>query len=344
MSDPILRAMPRASGRRNALRHGVAAVAAILATCAAGSAFAQATGGFPSRPLRIVVPFAAGTGSDVVARVIGQKVAEQLGQALVVENIVGASGLLATQQVQKAPADGHTLMLAANPFTISPGMYATPPYDPVKDFVPVAKVGDVPIVLTAGMDAPFKTFAELVSWAKANPGKATYASSGKGTPSQLETELFKQAAGIDILEIPYKNTAQALTDVIGGQVSMYPSALPLALANIRAGKVRALAIIDARRTPPLPDVPTLAEALGQPSYVATPLWYGFVAPAGTPKDVVARLHAEMKRAAQVPEVRERLVGLGAQFVDVSNDEFLALMRAEIERSSRLIKALGIRAD
>jgi tripartite-type tricarboxylate transporter receptor subunit TctC len=229
-------------------------------------------------------------------------------------------------------------------FTLAPGMYANPPYDPLRDFVPVAKVADVPIVLTANLDAPFKTLRELVAYAKANPGKLSYASSGKGTPSQFEMELFKQAAGVNIVEVPYRNTAQALTDVIGGQLAMYPSALPLALPQLKAGKVRALALIDRQRTPSLPDVPTMAEGLDMPGYVATPLWYGFVAPAGTPRDVVARLNAEIIKAVQVPAVRERLVGLGAQLIEIPNDEFQALMKAEIDKATRLIKALGIRND
>ena len=259
-------------------------------------------------------------------------------------NAPAIPGVVATTFVQKSAADGYTLLMAANPFTLAPGLFATPPYDPLKDFVPVAKVGDVPIVLCANPDAPFRTLKELIAYAKANPGKLSYASSGKGTPSQFETELFKQAAGVNIVEVPYRNTAQALTDVIGGQLAMYPSALPLALPQIRAGKVRPLAVIDARRTPALPDVPTMAEALEMPSYVATPLWYGFVAPAGVPRDVIAKLNAEIMKAVQAPAVRERLVGVGAQLVDIPNEEFAGLMKAEVEKAARLIRALGIRND
>jgi len=329
--------------RRQLIRAGSAALAAAGTTALPAVARAQA-GGFPNRAIRIIVPFAAGTGSDVVARSVGQRVSEQTGQPVVVENRDGASGVVATTFVQKSAADGYTLLMAANPFTLAPGLFATPPYDPLKDFVPVAKVGDVPIVLCANPEAPFRTLKELVAYAKANPGKLSYASSGKGTPSQFETELFKQAAGVNIVEVPYRNTAQALTDVIGGQLAMYPSALPLALPQIRAGKVRPLAVIDARRTPALPDVPTMAEALEMPSYVATPLWYGFVAPAGVPRDVIAKLNAEIMKAVQAPAVRERLVGVGAQLVDIPNEEFAGLMKAEVEKAARLIRALGIRND
>ncbi len=335
----------------HARRRTLAAVAVAMALGAALGAPASAQGtadapasAFPSRAIRIVVPFAAGTGSDVVARAIGQKLAEQLGQPVVVENREGAGGLVGAQVVQKAPADGYTLMLAANPFTVGPGMYASPPYDPLRDFQPVAKIADVPIVLCANLDAPFRTLQELIAWAKAHPGKATYGSSGKGTPSQIEMELFKATVGIDVLEVPYKSTAQAMTDTIGGQVTMYPSAMPLALPQLRANKVRPLAIIDAKRTPTLPEVPTMAEAMGMPSYVATPLWYGFVATAGTPPEVIRVLHQQIVRAARTPDVRERLTAQGAQLVDVSNDEFRALMKAEVDKSTRLIKALGMRHD
>lgn len=330
---------PHRTARRTVVS-GLAALAAARVLPAA----AQSAAPFPSRGLRIVVPFAAGTGSDVVARAVGQKLAEQLGQPVVAENREGAGGVVGTNVVRQAPADGYTLLMAANPFTIAPGTFATAPYDPLREFVPVAKIADVPIVLTVAANSPFQSLRDVIAHAKANPGKLTYASSGKGTPSQFETELFKQAAGVDILEVPYKNTAQALTDTIGGQVSMYPSAMPLALPQIRAGRARALAIIDRRRTPTLPDVPTMAEALQMPSFVATPLWYGFVVRAGTPPDAISRLEAEIRRAAQTPEVRERLVGLGAQLVDITNDEFASQMKAEVEKAARLAKELGIRND
>ncbi|MFM1987155.1 MAG: hypothetical protein RJA99_112 [Pseudomonadota bacterium] len=332
--------MNRPNPARRALVAGLAAAAAARALPAA----AQSPAPFPSRGLRIVVPFAAGTGSDVVARAIGQKLAEQLGQPVVAENREGAGGIVGTNVVRQAPADGYTLLMAANPFTLAPATFATAPYDPLREFVPVAKVADVPIVLTVAANSPFQSVGELVAFARANPGKLTYASSGKGTPSQFETELFKQAAGIDLLEVPYKNTAQALTDTMSGQVSMYPSAMPLALPHVRAGRARALAIVDRRRSPSLPDVPTLAEAMQRPSYVATPLWYGFVARAGTPPEAIARLEAEIRRAAQTPEVRERLVGLGAQLVEIGNEEFAAQMKAEHEKASRLARELGIRND
>jgi tripartite-type tricarboxylate transporter receptor subunit TctC len=330
---------PAAPSRRTVVS-GLAALAAARVLPAA----AQGAAPFPSRGLRIVVPFAAGTGSDVDARSIGQKLAEQLGQPVVAENREGAGGVVGTNAVKQAPADGYTLLMAANPFTIAPATFATAPYDPLREFVPVAKIADVPIVLTVAADSPFRSVRDVIAFAKANPSKLTYASSGKGTPSQFETELFKQAAGIEILEVPYKNTAQALTDTMSGQVSMYPSAMPLALPHIRAGRARALAIIDRRRAPTLPDVPTLAEALQMPSYVATPLWYGFVARAGTPPEALARLEGEIRKAAQTPEVRERLVGLGAQLVEITRDEFAGEMKAEFEKASRLAKELGIRND
>jgi len=302
----------------------------------APGAFAQAT--FPQRPMKVVVPFAPGTGSDVIARTVAQNIATSTRQPVLVENREGGSGIVGTMAVAQAPADGYTMLMVANPFTIVMGTHANPPYDALRDFAPVARVANVPIVLTITPGLGIETVQQLVAYAKANPG---YASSGGGTPSQIEMELFKQAAGVDIVEVPYKSSAQAMTDVIGGQIAMYPAAMPLCLQHVRAGKVRALGLFDSQRSPLLPDVPHFAEALRVPGYAATPLWYGFVARAGAPRETMARLRELVLDAMTSAEVKDRLVALGAQPINPSNEEFTRQMAAEIEKSARIAKALGI---
>ena len=296
---------------------------------------------YPNRPIKIIVPYSAGSGSDVMARTIGQSLAEKSHQSVLVENRDGGGGLIGTMVVAKAPADGYTLLLVANPFTIAPSHIAKPQYSALKDFVPVAKIAIIPLVLVVSPSVPIHDVKELVAYAKANPGKLSYASSGPGTVSQQEMELFKQAAGIDIVEVPYKSTGQAMTDVIGGQLALFPVVVPLALPHLRSGRVRALAVFDTRRSPLLPDVPPASDELRVPGYVPTPVWYGFVAPVGTPRDVVATLNGWIVGAMQSPDVKERLIALGAQPITASNEQFSADLKAEGEKATLLAKALGI---
>ena len=298
---------------------------------------------FPNRALKIVVPFGPGTGSDVLARTIGAQLAEALGQPVVIENREGAGGLIGARAVLGAPADGYALMLAANPFVVSPLLYEQPPYDPLKDFAPVARVTVVPNVLVASNAVPVRTAKELIAYARANPGKLQYASSGVGTPSQLETELLKATFGLDILEVPYKSTAQAMTDVIAGVVSIYYPTLPAALPHIRSGKLHALGIGDVKRSPQAPDVPTLAETLDLPGYEAH-TWYGFVVRAGTPADVITRLNVEIARAMRAPDVQQRVTALGGQVISGSPEEFSRQMRAEGSKWAALIRKLGLKVE
>ncbi len=324
--------------RRRQLTALAGALALGLGTLPA--AWAQ-SGPFPNKAIRIVVPFAAGTGSDVIARTVGQKISEEIKQPVVIDTKEGGGGIVGTLNALQAPADGYTLLMVANPFTIVPGTNTKAPYDPSKDFVPVAKVAIVPIVLTVTPTLPVNNLKEFIAYVKANPGKLSYASSGPGTPSQVEMELFKQALGLDIVEVPYKSTAQAMTDVIGGQIAMYPSAMPLSLQHIKSGRVKALGLFNTQRSPALPEVPTLPEGMGQPNYVATPLWYGFVTRSGLPPEVQARLHQLVTQAMKTPEVMERLQALGAQLISPTNEEFSASMKAETEKTARIAKALGI---
>lgn len=318
-------------------------VLAWLALCLAvchGTAGAES---FPSRGLRIIVPFGPGTGSDVLARTIGAKLGEALVQAVTVENREGAGGLIGTRALLSLPADGHAMMMAANPFVVSPLLYDKPPYDVERDFVPVAKVAVLPNVLLVAADLPAKSVRELIALAKARPGVLNYASSGKGTPSQLEIELLKATYELDMVEVAYKNTAQAMTDLIAGQVNVYYPTLPAALPHIKSGRVRALAVGGAKRSPAAPDVPTMAEALDLPGYEAH-TWYGFVVAAGTPAEALKRLRGELAKAMQSAEVRERVGALGAEVLSGGGDEFARQMRVETLKWSRLIRKLGLKAD
>lgn len=322
--------------RRQFIRFGIALSATALCT----PSWSQ-TASFPQKSIRIVVPFAPGTGSDVIARTVGQKITEETKQSVLVENREGGGGIVGTNAVLQAPADGYTLLMVANPFTIVAGTNLQAPYDPLKDFSPVAKVAIVPIILTMTNELPIHSVKDLVAYAKANPGKLSYASSGAGTPSQIEMELFKQATGIDIVEVPYKSTAQAMTDVIGGQIAMYPAAAPLCLPHINSKRVRAIALFDEQRSASLPDIPTFPEALNIPGYSATPLWYGFVARAGAPIVVMQQLHALVTQAMRSKEVNDRLVALGAQPIQPTNEEFTAQMAGEIEKARKIAKELGM---
>ena len=318
----------------------LAAALAVLLIVVASSAPAQT---FPARALKIIVPFGPGTGSDVLARTLGAKLSQLVGQPVSVENREGAGGLIGVRAVLSAPADGYTLMLAANPFVVSPLLYGKPPYDPLKDFAPVAKLATVPNVLVVNTAVPAQSAAELIAYAKANPGRLNYASSGKGTPSALEMELLKATFGVDIVEVPYKSTAQAMTDLIGGQVGVYYPTLPAALPHLRSGRVRALGIGGQKRAPSVPEVPTMAEALGLPGYDAH-TWYGIVVAAGVPADALAKLNAEIAKAMQDPEVKERLATLGAEPASGNAEDFARQMRAEVQKWSKLIQAIGLKLD
>ena len=314
--------------------------AAFSLALASAAAFAQ-SGPYPNRAIRIIVPYSAGTGSDVLARTIGQNMTEKTGQPVVVENRDGGGSLFGTMAVAKSPPDGYTILIVANPFVIVPSHSAKPQYDPLKDFIPIAKVAVIPLVLATYPSAPFTNIKELVAYAKANPGKLSYASSGAGTISQQEMELFKLAAGVDIVEVPYKSTTQAMTDVIGAQIPLFPVVVPLALPHLRSGRARALGVFDTQRSPLLPDAPPVAEEVRVAGYTPTPVWYGFVAPAGTPREVVATLNELIQGAMRTNEVKERLVGLGAQPINPTVEQFAADIKVEFEKAGQLAKRLGI---
>ena len=313
--------------------------AAGVSTMLALSTSAHAQGVFPNKPIKIVVPYSTGTGSDTLARTIGQNITEKTGHAVIIENREGAGSLIGTLAVAKAAPDGYTILMAANTLVILPSQKLKPPYSPVTDFSPIVKVAAIPLVLAATPSLKINTVKELIAYAKANPGKLNYGTSGPG-PSQNEMELFKQAVGIDVVEIPYKNTAQAMTDLIGGQLTLFPAVGPLVLQHLKSGRAKGIAIFDKQRSPQMPDVPAMTEEVSVPGYVATPVWYGFVAPAKTPPDIVAALGTMIQNAMASPEVNARLVSLGAQLLPATTEQFTLEIKNEYEKSSNLAKTLG----
>jgi tripartite-type tricarboxylate transporter receptor subunit TctC len=315
-------------------------LAAAFALALASAAAMAQSGSYPNRPIRIIVPYSAGSGSDIVARTIGQNVSEKSHQPVIIHNREGGGSLVGTMEAAKSTPDGYTFLIVANPFVIVPSQSSKPPYDPVKDFVPIAKVAIIPLVLAASANAPFTNLKELVAYAKANPGKLSYASSGPGTISQQEMEVFKQAAGLNIVEVGYKSTAQALTDVLGGHVPLFPVVVPSVVPHLKGGRMRILGVFDTRRTALVPDAPPMNEELRVPGYVPIPVWYGFVAPAGTPREVVATLHGYIQGAMQSSEVKDRLSGLGAQPISTTNEQFTADLKAELEKAAQLARTLG----
>ena len=317
----------------------VASLAALM--LASGPALAQAP--YPDHPVRIIVPFPPGGPADVLARIVGDKLAQALGKPFVVENKAGAGGNIGMEQGARAAPDGYTLTLApVGNLTVAPALYAKLPYDPAKDFAPITVLASVPNVLIVHPSVPAKTVAELVALAKAKPGSLNYASPGNGSIPHLAGELFKRTAGVDIVHIPFNGVAPASNAVLAGEVQMFFAQSSAALPQWRAGKVVALGVATPKRIAAAPDLPTIAEQ-GFPGFDATS-WYAIVAPAGTPPAAIDRLHAEIVRALAEPDVRERIAGLGAEPVGNSPAEFAAMQRAEAARWTRLAKEANIHAD
>jgi tripartite-type tricarboxylate transporter receptor subunit TctC len=306
----------------------------------AGGAMAQA---YPNKPIRMIVGFPPGGGTDVVARVIAQKLTEWYGQAVTVENRAGATGTIGADVVAKSAPDGYTLIMGhVNSTGIAPNLMAKLPYDPIKDFAAVAYVGYVPNVLAVHPSVNVKSVKELVALLKANPGKFNYASSGNGSTQHLAGELFKQLTGTNIVHVPYKGSGDAIKDLLAGVVAMNFDTMPPVLPHIQAGKLRGLAISTPKRLAQLPDVPTFLEEGITGFDVAN--WYGVMAPAGTPRDIVTKLNADINKAMQVPEVRQRLEAVGTQLNEQSAAAFEAYMKAEVAKYAKLIKDIGVKVE
>lgn len=317
----------------------------VIAAALAAAVFAVpavAQDAWPSRPVRIMVGASAGGGTDVIARMLGEKFAETFKQPFVVENRPGASNTIAADLTAKAPADGYTLLVATNTGqAIAPHMMKLA-YDPLKDLAPVGLVVVVPNVLVVGEKVPAKDVKELVALAKAKPGEIRFASSGVGSTQHIAGEAFNLAAGIKTVHVPYKGSSQAHVDILGGNVEMMFDTTSSAMPQIKAGRFRPLAVTSPQRSAELPNVPTIAEA-GYPSAEMT-TWYGLFVTGGTPKPVIDRLAAELKRALALPDVQARLKGLGGEPGTLTVDEFAAMNRAEYDRFGKLIKAANIKAE
>ena len=323
-------------------------LAASLAALACGGAqLAHAQTPYPSRPIVMVVPQAAGGTNDIVGRVVSQKLGEVLGGPVVVENRPGAGGNIGTQAVARGARDGYTLLMTiSSSQAINPALYKNPGFDPVKDFRPVGLVGAVPNVLLVHPSFPAKDVAELLALAKARPGHYQYASAGNGTLNHLLGEMLNSMAGVSLQHVPYKGVAPALNDVLGGQLPMLFASLPSSLANIQAGKLRALAVSGPARSPVLPNVPTLAETV--PGYNGT-LWIGLFAPAGVPQEVFDRLRGGMVRALATKDLRDTLEKQGVELAGsperpVSPDQFAALLAEDIAKWARIVKSSGAAVD
>ena len=314
--------------------------AMLLAIVLPIASFAQS---YPAKPIRFVVPYPAGGPLDTVARLLGQKVSESVKQPVVVENRPGAGGNIGADHVAKSSPDGYTLLMGAvATHAINPSLYRQSPYDPVRDFVAVTMIASTPNVLVVHPSVPASNVREFIAYAKANPGKLNFGSGSTGSAGHLAGELFKTMAGVDMAHIPYKGAAPAMQDLIAGRLQLMFDNLASANAQVKAEKVKALAVTTARRSTLAPELPTVAES-GLPGFdIST--WIGLSVPARTPPDVVMRLHAEFTRALSSPEVRERIVNLGAEAVGNRPDEFAQFIRAEAEKYARVIKASGATAD
>ncbi len=319
------------------------AIPAILATLALSMAVPQAHAqAWPAKPVKIILPFPPGGSTDLLAREVAQGLTAANGQQFVVENKPGAGSTVGTALVAKSPPDGYTFLFTSSHYAIIATLYKNLPYDPKKDLAPVSMVADVPVVLVANASVPVRNARDLIAYAKANPGRINFASSGAGGVAHLSGELFKTMAGVDMRHVPYKGGAPAMQDLLGGHVQIMFDAISTSLPNIRAGKLTALAWTGKTRSPILPDLPTISES-AVPGY-ASAAWFAMFAPAGTPKDIVNKLSSQVKTIVANPTMRERQLGLGVVLVGTTPEEFEATLGEEIVKWAKVIKDSGAQAD
>ena len=320
-------------------RRRLVQAAALAVAMASGSVMAEA---WPSKPISLIVPFPAGGTTDVLARALGEKLAQSLGQPVIVENKPGAGATLGADFVAKAKPDGYTLLMGAVHHTIAPSVYKKLPYDFQKDFAPITTVALVPNVLVVNAATPAKNVAELVALAKAQPGKLTYGSNGNGTAQHLIGTQFENATGTEVIHIPYKGSGPLATDLLGGQITMSFDTVTPVLQHIKSGKLRALAVTTNKRSSALPDVPTLEEAGLKGFNIGT--WFGVLAPVATPKELVSRLNAEMVKVIQSPDFRKRMDEIGAEPIGNSTDQMAAQIKGETEKFAKLVKDAKVTID
>ena len=317
------------------------ALCGIAMACTAVAAAAADT--YPAKPVRWIVPFPPGGGTDLISRTVAAKLGEAWKVQVVPDNRPGSGGTIGMSAAAKSPADGYTIVLGqASNVAVAPGLYAKLPYDPLRDFMPVTQVIAAPLVIVSHPSFPAKNVKDLVARAKAQPGAITFGSPGNGTIGHLSMELLKSMARIDMLHIPYTGASRAITELMGGQIVVYSSSMPPAVPLIHAGKLKALGVTTAKRLAPLPDVPTVAES-AVPGYEAVN-WYGVFAPAGTPREIVAKLHEDIARVLQQPDVQKRFASEGGEVIANTPEEFGAFIRREIPKWTKVIRDSGARVD
>lgn len=318
------------------------AVAASALPAIACLAADLAAPGYPAKAIRLIVPYGTGSTTDTLARVVGAKLSESWSQPVVIDNRAGAGGNIGTDMVAKATADGYTLLMAAGSHTINPALHAKLPFDAVRDFAPITMVGSAPQLLIANAGLAASSVRELIALAKAKPGQLRYASGGAGSPSHLAMELLKSMARVDMIHVPYKGGDPVLIALLSGEVHLYFGNIRSMMPQVRAGKLKALAVSSPKRSPAVPDIPTIAES-GLPGYSMT-AWWGLLAPAAAPKPIVAKLHGEVARTLQDAALKERLSKVGIDILGNSPKEFDAFIRHEIRTWMKVVKAAGIKAD
>lgn len=315
---------------------------AAAAALAPWSAEAQAPDAWPGRPIRFILPFPPGGGTDILGRLIAERLTANLGQPVVTENRGGAGGNVGAEAAAKSTPDGYTIVLVAPSLAISTSLYSKLNYDPAKDFAPVSLVATVPNVMITHPSVPANTLVEFIRLAKTKPGEMNFGSGGSGTSNHLAGELFNIVAGVKLVHVPYKGVNLAMNDVLSGRIQLVVIGIPAAAPHIKAGKLRALALLAPARSPVLPDVPTVAEA-GLPNFEVT-TWYGILAPAGTPGPIVARLNAELVKIMHAPEMKEKLDAMATDAVTSTPEEFAGLIRREIVKWGEVVRDAGLKAD
>ena len=319
---------------------GYASLAAVTLLFAAANACAQS---YPSKQLRFVVPFPPGGPADILSRTIGQNLSESWGQQVVIDNRAGAGGNIGAEIVAKAPPDGYTMLMGfVGTHAINSSLYRSMPFDAVKDFVPVALVAMVTIILVVHPSVPVKTVKELIALANAKPGELSFGSPGNGTPQHLAGELFNTMTGVKMVHVPYKGAVPALTDLLGGRLSMIFSSMPPALPHLQSGKLRALGVTSSARSPAAPDVPTIAQS-GLKGYEVIN-WYGVLVPAKTPKEIVGKLNGEVVGIMNLPAVKERLAAQGAETYTSTPEKFAEMIKSETEKWAKVVKFSGAQLD
>jgi tripartite-type tricarboxylate transporter receptor subunit TctC len=312
------------------------------AVCLTFGTHAFAQGSYPTKPLRLIVPFTPGGGADILARLVVQRLAEPLKQSVVVDNRPGAAGIVGTELVAKSPPDGYTMLMGAPGLAINPSLYVRLPYDTLRDLVPVSLVGAVPNLVVVHPSVPVKNIKELTALARSKPGRLNYASPGRGTSLHFAAELFRSRTGIDIVHVAYKGGAQAITDLVGGHVDLMFDVLPASLPYVKSGRLRALAITSAQRSTLVPDLPTVAES-GLEGFLAI-TWNGILLPSNTPRDIVMRLHQSLQHAVLGPGAKERYAAIGTDAVMNTPEEFADFIRTETAKWAKVAAAAGIKPE